>query len=260
MANLSDKGRCCSLVTIVGIASSFLVELPFFRFAAIDTFRRSTLDRPSFTLVLLTFISFFFQALFACCSNMAPFLVSLLVSCLALGVEAGGRGLMPELRAPIRKSLRSNATEGRAQKRWHGVETGTGNEDVHLWPNKKITYAFEEEMFSKPMEKHFRSAFELWSNMGLAADEFTYEEVSLSACEAGVLPGPFFSFSFSFSFIFRLLQPISKCTISSSMIRNKTNETGWACDGRSREMSFGQVRERWKSCNSRCPFARHSPI
>ncbi|KZL82396.1 hypothetical protein CI238_10716 [Colletotrichum incanum] len=115
---------------------------------------------------------------------MAPFLVSLLVSCLALGVQAGGRGLMPELQPPVRKSLRSNATEGRAQKRWHGVETGTGNDETHLWPNKKIVYAFDEPIFSKPMNKHFVAAFGLWKSSGLSETEFTYEEVSKEACES----------------------------------------------------------------------------
>ncbi|GKT65309.1 hypothetical protein ColTof3_12648 [Colletotrichum tofieldiae] len=115
---------------------------------------------------------------------MAPFFVSLLVSCLALGIEAGGRGLMPELQPPVRKSLRSNATEARAQKRWHGVETGSGNDQTHLWPNKQIVYAFEQEIYSQFMGRHFRAAIGLWRSSGLSETEYTYKEISLDACES----------------------------------------------------------------------------
>lgn len=111
-----------------------------------------------------------------------PTLMLLMLASLTSSIVSGSRGLQPELQLPPFRSLRSNATDSHHDKRWLVTETGTGNGDVKVWPDKTVRYAFEDLKFFRKILPSLKAALVLWDAAGLSAAEYKWTPISLKDC------------------------------------------------------------------------------
>ena len=117
-------------------------------------------------------------------SKMALYLLIVaLISVAGKGALAGHPLWEHSSTAPIGSALTWNGTAPDTEKRWLTIQHGTGHADIHLWPDKTISYCFESAATKTRLFDDLIGARNKWKNSGLP-DDFGWREVTAAECQS----------------------------------------------------------------------------
>jgi hypothetical protein len=126
----------------------------------------------------------------------STFSILLCIFVTVVPVLAGNRAWEPKIRdaAPVisvrdpglltgsnNASFKSSQSAS-PQKRWVAIKPGPGNADAKLWPNKEITYCFEDADSLAALFDDLLQAEQLWHDQGLSKN-FKWTQGSATFCE-----------------------------------------------------------------------------